>query len=166
MTPFVGREHELALLLDRWREATEGEGQVALISGEPGIGKSRILAALREKIGDEPHVRMRYQCSPHHVNDAFDPITSQHWHAAGFVTGEPAEARLDKLEAMISLSRLDARDIAPFLAALLSLPGEGQIAAGNGPDDGIRFTPAEIVERAKSGVHCIGLSICRARMSC
>ena len=108
MTPFVGREHEVALLLDRWRDATEGEGQVALLSGEAGIGKSRILAALRERIGDEPHVTMRYQCSPHHVNDAFYPITSQIWHAAGFVSGEPAAARLDKLEAMIARSGLDA----------------------------------------------------------
>ena len=74
MTPFVGREHEVALLLDRWRDASEGEGQVALLSGEAGIGKSRILAALRERIGDEPHVTVRYQCSPHHVNDAFYPI--------------------------------------------------------------------------------------------
>jgi predicted ATP-dependent serine protease len=60
MTPFVGREHEVALLLDRWREASEGEGQVALISGEAGIGKSRLLAALSEQIGSEPHVRVRY----------------------------------------------------------------------------------------------------------
>ena len=89
MTPFVGREHEVALLLDRWRDASDGEGQVALLSGEAGIGKSRILAALRERIGDEPHITIRYQCSPHHVNDAFYPITSQIWHAAGFVSGEP-----------------------------------------------------------------------------
>jgi class 3 adenylate cyclase len=126
MTPFVGREHEVVLLLDRWRDATEGEGQVALISGEAGIGKSRTLAALRERIGDEPHVRMRYQCSPHHVNDAFYPISSQIWHAAGFVSDEPAAARLDKLEAMIARSGLDAKDIAPLLAALISIPVEGR----------------------------------------
>ena len=126
MTPFVGREHEVALLLDRWRDACEGEGQVALLSGEAGIGKSRILAALRERIGDEPHVRVRYQCSPHHVNDAFYPIASHIWHAAGFVSGEPAAARLDKLEAMIARSGLEAKAIAPFLAALLSIPGEGR----------------------------------------
>src|ERR1700722_17147625 len=124
MTPFVGREHEVALLLDRWREASEGEGQVALISGEAGIGKSRILAALSEQIGSEPHVRVRYQCSPHHSNDAFYPIASHIWHAAGFVTGEPAAAKLDKLEAMIKRSGLEAKAIAPFLAALLSIPGE------------------------------------------
>src|SRR5271168_4240574 len=124
MTPFVGREHEVALLLDRWREASEGEGHVALITGEAGIGKSRVLATLREKIGDERHARVRYQCSPHHVNDAFYPITGQIWHAAGFVTGEPAAARLDKLEAMIARSGLEAKDIAPLVAALLSIPGE------------------------------------------
>ena len=117
----------------RWRCSSsagatrrEGEGQVVLMSGEAGIGKSRILAALRERIGDEPHVRVRYQCSPHHVNDAFYPITSQIWHAAGFVSGEPPAARLDKLEAMIARSGLEAKDIAPFLAALLSIPVEGR----------------------------------------
>ena len=86
MTPFVGREQEVALLLDRWRDATEGEGQVVLLSGEAGIGKSRILATLRERIGGERHVALRYQCSPHHVNDAFYPIVGQIWHAAGFVS--------------------------------------------------------------------------------
>src|SRR5271166_6578326 len=84
LTPFVGREHEVALLMDRWRDAAEGEGQVTLLSGEAGIGKSRVLAALAERIGDEPHVRVRYQCSPHHVNDAFYPITRHIWHATGF----------------------------------------------------------------------------------
>src|SRR5271165_2646610 len=100
LTPFVGREHEVALLLDRWHETREGEGQAVLLSDEAGIGKSRVLATLSERIGDEPHVRVRYQCSPHHVNNAFFPIASHIWHAAGFVTGEPPAARLDKLEAM------------------------------------------------------------------
>ena len=122
----VGREEELALLLRRWDQAKTGEGRVALISGEAGIGKSRVLAALGERIGDEPHVRVRYQCSPHHVNDAFFPITSQIWRAAGFVSGEPAPARLDKLEAMIARSGLEPRDIAPLLASLLSIPFEGR----------------------------------------
>ena len=87
-TPFVGRDHELALIRERWRDAREGEGQVVLLSGEAGIGKSRILAALRERIGGEPHVPMRYQCSPHHVNDAFYPIT-----AAPSVAAVPSGAR-------------------------------------------------------------------------
>ena len=140
LTPFVGREHEVALLLDRWREASEGEGQVALISGEAGIGKSRVLTALSERIGDEPHVRVRYQCSPHHVNDAFYPITSQIWHAARFVSDEPAAARLDKLETMIARSGLEGRDIAPLVAGLLSIPVEGRYPP-------LEMAPAEQKER-------------------
>ena len=126
LTSFVGREHELALLLDCWRDASEGQGQVVLLSGEAGIGKSRILAALRERIRGEPHVAMRYQCSPHHVNDAFYPITSHIWHAAGFASEEAVTARLDKLEAMIARSGLETKKVAPFLAALLSIPGDGR----------------------------------------
>jgi class 3 adenylate cyclase len=126
MTPFVGREQEVALLVDRWRDAAEGEGQVVLLSGEAGIGKSRILAALRERIGDQRHIVMRYQCSPQHANDAFYPIVGQMWRAAGLASGEPAAARLDKLEAMIALSGLDPKVIAPYLAPLLSIPTEGR----------------------------------------
>ena len=125
MTPFVGREHEMMLLVDSWRAASKGEGQVALLSGKPGIGKSRILVALAERIADEPHVTVRYQCSPHHANDAFYPIASQIRHAAGLVDLDAAAARLDKLEAMIVHSGLEAQTIAPFLAALLAIPTEG-----------------------------------------
>jgi class 3 adenylate cyclase len=140
MTPFVGREHETALLIDRWRDASEGEGHVALLSGEAGIGKSRILAALRERICDEPHVTIRYQCSPHHLNDAFYPIAGQIRHAAGFVSGEPPAARREKLEAMINRTKLDPRVIAPLLAALLSIPTEGQYAP-------LEMAPSEQKER-------------------
>jgi class 3 adenylate cyclase len=126
LTPFVGRQHEVALLLDRWREAREGEHQVVLLSGEAGIGKSRILAALREAIGSEQHVTMSFQCSPHYVSDAFYPIVRHISHAGGFVSGEPAAARLDKLEAMIVRSGLGASAIAPYLATLLSTPFEGR----------------------------------------
>jgi class 3 adenylate cyclase len=140
LTAFVGREHEVALLLDRWREASDGEGQVALISGEAGIGKSRVLTTLSERIGDEPHVRVRYQCSPHHVNDAFYPITSQIWHGARFVSGEPAAARLDKLDAMIARSGLEEKDIAPLVAGLLSIPVEGRYPP-------LEMAPAEQKER-------------------
>jgi class 3 adenylate cyclase len=140
MTPFVGREQEVALLTDRWRDATEGEGQVVLLSGEAGIGKSRILAMLRERIGREHHITLRYQCSPHHVNDAFYPIIGQIWHAAGFVSGELATARLDKLEAMITRSGLDSGEIAPYLASLLSIPTEGRYPP-------VEMAPSESKER-------------------
>ncbi len=136
----VGREEELAQLLRRWDRAKAGEGQVVQLSGEPGIGKSRILAALAERIGDEPHVSVRYQCSPHHVNDAFYPITSEIWRSAGFVSGEPATARLDKLEAMIARSQLNAKDIAPLLAALFSIPFETRYPP-------LETTPGERKER-------------------
>ena len=140
MTPFVGREQEVALLLDRWRDASEGKGQVALILGEAGIGKSRVVATLRERIGSGHNIAMRYHCSPHHSNDAFYPIIGQLWHAAGFASGEPAVTRLDKLEAMIARSGLDAKDIAPFVAALLSISGDGRYPA-------LEMAPAEQKER-------------------
>ena len=124
VTPFVGREHEVALLLDRWREAEEGKGQVVLLSGEAGIGKSRILAVLGDRISNLPHVRVRYQCSPHHVNDAFYPISNQIWHAAGIASDEPAAAKLDKLDAMIARSGLQTKEMAPLIASLLSIPSE------------------------------------------
>ena len=140
MTPLVGREHEVALLLDRWRDATEGEGQVVLMSGEAGIGKSRILAALRERIGDERYIAMRYQCSPHHSNDAFYPIVAQIWRAAGFTQGEPAATRLDKLEAMVAASGLDPDENVPCLASLLSIPTVGRYFA-------LELAPSELKER-------------------
>src|SRR5450631_503768 len=140
MTPFVGREQEVALLINRWRRAAKGEGQVALLSGEAGIGKSRILAALRERIGDERHVTFRYQCSPHHINDAFYPVIGQLWRSAGFVSGEPAAARLDKLETMIARAGLDTGEIAPYLASLLAIPTEGRYPA-------FEMSPGEVKER-------------------
>jgi class 3 adenylate cyclase len=140
LTPFIGREQEVALLIERWREGREGEGQVVLLSGEAGIGKSRILAAMRDGISSESHVTMRYQCSPHHVNDAFYPIVSQIRHAAGFTRVETPAARLDTLEAMIARSGPNSKDIASYLAALLSIPFEGRYAP-------IEMAPSDQKER-------------------
>src|SRR5216684_3667273 len=140
MTPFVGREQEIALLINRWRRATKGEGQVALLSGEAGIGKSRILAVLRERIGDERHLAFRYQCSPHHGNDAFYPVIGQIWRSAGLLSGEPAAARLDKLEMMILRAGLDIGEIVPYLAAVMATTREGRYPA-------LEMSPSEVKER-------------------
>jgi class 3 adenylate cyclase len=84
LTPLVGREAEMAMVMARWNQAKTGEGQVIVLGGEPGIGKSRITQALRERIAEEPHTRLRYQCSPYHTNSALHPIMEQIERAAGF----------------------------------------------------------------------------------
>jgi class 3 adenylate cyclase len=121
LTPLVGREEELDLLLRRWQRATAGDGQVVLLSGEPGIGKSRLPAALRERLEGEPHTRLRYFCSPHHQDSALYPFIAQLERAAGFAHDDSAETRLDKLAALIALGARD-RDEVTLIADLLSLP--------------------------------------------
>jgi class 3 adenylate cyclase/tetratricopeptide (TPR) repeat protein len=152
MTPLVGREHEVGILLDRWRLAKTREGQVATLSGEAGIGKSRVLAALREDIGDETLMVLRYQCSPHHINDAFYPVIGQIWRGAGFVTGEAPAVRLQKLELMISRSRLDPGETVPYLASLLSIPTEGRYPA-------LDMAPEEVKERTSAAMIAVVVAI-------
>ena len=89
MAPIVARDQELALLMERWRQVKSGEGQVILLSGEAGIGKSRITEALIDALSAEPHLLLRYQCSPYHVDSALYPAIQQITHAAGFVPGTP-----------------------------------------------------------------------------
>jgi predicted ATPase len=96
LTPLVGRDEELALLMRRWEQAKAGDGCVALISGEPGIGKSRIAQTVVERIGVEPHTRLRYFCSPHHQDSALYPSIAQLERAAGFRREDTAEQRLEK----------------------------------------------------------------------
>jgi class 3 adenylate cyclase/tetratricopeptide (TPR) repeat protein len=121
-TPLVGRQGELALLLHLWRQACSGEGQVVFLSGEPGIGKSRLVHALRQRIASEPCATLRYQCSPYHVNSAMHPVTEQIELAAGFIREDTPEQRLDKLEAVLVGSPEQRANAAPLIAALLSLP--------------------------------------------
>jgi tetratricopeptide (TPR) repeat protein len=126
LTQFIGREHETALLTERWERATLGEGQVVLLSGEAGIGKSRLVKALRETIEAGAHFGLSYQCSPLHQNSALYPVIRQLEWAAGFAAGDPNETKLDKLEALLEHSAADVAAVAPLFAALLSLDGEAR----------------------------------------
>ena len=128
LTELVGREEELELLLRRWSKAKTGEGQVVLLSGEAGIGKSRLTAALLERLATEPHTRLRYFCSPQHTDSAFYPIISQMERAAGFAHDDTAQMKLDKLDALLAQSSTSPQDAALF-ADMLSLPNDGRYPA-------------------------------------
>jgi class 3 adenylate cyclase/predicted ATPase len=121
LSPLVGRDEEINLLLCRWARAKAGEGQVVLVSGEPGIGKSRIVAALAERLRDEPHLRLRYFCSPYHQDSALYPFIDQLGRVAGFARDDQPAARREKLEAVLALAAPRDEDLA-LLADLLSLP--------------------------------------------
>ncbi|MGD9507233.1 MAG: AAA family ATPase [Geminicoccaceae bacterium] len=122
LTPVIGREHEIAFLLDRWQRAKEGEGQVMLLAGEPGIGKSRVVQVLHQHLGEEAHVRLRYFCSPYRRDSTLHPVIDQLERAAGLDPNDTPERKLDKLEALLARSTEDPGGVAPFVAALLSLP--------------------------------------------
>ncbi len=124
LTPLVGRDEEIGLLLKRWEQACDGDGQIVVVSGEPGIGKSRITQTLRERIGGEAHVRLRYQCSPYHINSAFHPIIDQLARAARFAREDGAEARLDKLESLLRQTPGEAPAPLALFATMLSLPAD------------------------------------------
>jgi class 3 adenylate cyclase/predicted ATPase len=128
LTELVGREEELELLLRRWSQAKTGEGQVVLLSGEAGIGKSRLTAALLERLAGEPHTRLRYFCSPQHTDSAFYPIIGQMERAAGLAHDDTPQARLDKLDAVLAQTSTSPEDAALF-AEMLSLPNDGRYPA-------------------------------------
>ncbi|HLN48302.1 MAG TPA: AAA family ATPase, partial [Steroidobacteraceae bacterium] len=128
LTDLVGREEETDLLLRRWSRAKTGEGQVVLLSGEAGIGKSRLTAALLERIAAEPHTRLRYFCSPQHMDSAFFPIIGQMERAAGLAHDDKPQARLDKLDAVLAQTSTSTQDAALF-AEMLSLPNDGRYPA-------------------------------------
>ena len=134
-TPLVGRDEELDLLLRRWRQARSGEGRVVLISGEPGIGKSRLTAALSQRIESEPHTRIRYFCSPHHQDSALYPFIGQLERAAGFARDDTTATKFDKLEALLG-DGAEPGDIA-LIAEMLSLSG------------GERFPPLDLSPQRK-----------------
>jgi predicted ATPase len=125
LTPLVGREEEVELLLRRWRRAASGEGQIVLISGEPGVGKSRLAAALRDRLEGEAYTRLRYFISPHHQDSVLYPFIAQLERTAGFEREDPGEKKLHKLEAALALASPPADDVG-LLAELLSLPADSR----------------------------------------
>lgn len=129
----VGRDQEVAVLLECWRRAKAGKGQVALISGEPGIGKSRIALALRERLRSEECVSLRYHGSPYHTNSALFPVMEQLRRAAGFEHEDTPEVKLTKLEALLALAVPEPKSAIPLIAEHLAIPTSGQYPA---PEDG------------------------------
>jgi class 3 adenylate cyclase/predicted ATPase len=121
-TPLIGRDEEIELLLRRWEQAKRGDGAVVLISGEPGIGKSRIAQTVVERLSNESHTRLRYFCSPHDRDNALYPTIMQLQRAAGFHRDDTDEQRLDKLEVLLAEATNDLCEVAPLLANLLSVP--------------------------------------------
>jgi class 3 adenylate cyclase/predicted ATPase len=140
LTPLVGRQEELALLERGWRRARTGTGQVVLLAGEAGIGKSRLVAALQERIEREPHTCLRYFCSPHHQESALYPFIAQLQRAAGFEREDTPWAKLDKLRALLSPASPPDEDVA-ILAELLSIPTGDQYLP-------ITLTPQQKKERS------------------
>ena len=120
LTPLLGREEEMELLLRRWQQSSRGEGQVVLISGEPGIGKSRLSTALQERVEGEPGLRLRYFCSPYHADSAFYPIIAHLERAAGLAREDTWDTKFAKLEALLAPTSLPSDDVT-LLAELLSI---------------------------------------------
>ncbi|MGB9208728.1 MAG: AAA family ATPase, partial [Pseudolabrys sp.] len=124
LTPLVGRSTELSLLLDRWRKVKEGDGQVIILSGTPGVGKSRLLHELKSHIQQEPHVLLHHQCSPYHSQSAFFPVIEQIEHAAQLTAREADAAKIAKLKTYLPRSTESSIDPVLLIAKLLSIPAE------------------------------------------
>jgi predicted ATPase/class 3 adenylate cyclase len=139
----VGRDSEIAMLLDRWQLAQGGEGQTVLLCGEPGIGKSRIVEELRQRIADEDHVSILYQCSAHHRNTALYPITDYFARTSGFDRRDTAEQKLDKLDALIAQNNLCVDEVSPLFALSLGIAAGDRYPALNMSPHRLRERTAE-----------------------
>src|SRR5262245_6774104 len=148
LTALVGREEEFELLRRRWFKATDGEGQVVLLSGEAGIGKSRLATAFVGLLAGEPHIRLRYFCSPQHTDSALYPIIGQIKRAAGLAREDTSRAKLDKLDRLPKQTSTSAQDAALF-AEMLSLPNDGRYPA-------VELTPQQ---RRPRTLEAVGLQL-------
>ena len=156
MTGLVGRRHELALLRDRWELAKGSEGQVVFLSGEAGIGKSRVVQGFWQDIHQEVRFNLHYQCSPHHSNSAFYPVIQRTQKAARFANEDSAETKLEKLEQLLRfLGNYDPAEASLF-ASLLSLPGDTVF----GPLD---LTPQQLRQRTIEMLITQILFLCKRR---
>src|ERR1700758_2046442 len=127
-TPLLGRDEEIELLMCRWQQIKRGDGSVVLISGDPGIGKSRLAETAVDRLSDDPHIRLRRFCSPHHRDSALFPTISQLERAAEFRRDDTDQQRLDKLEALLAEANADLSEAVPLIANLLSVPiGNGYL---------------------------------------
>jgi class 3 adenylate cyclase len=144
LTPLIGRNEEIDLLLRRWARAKAGDGQVVLVSGEPGIGKSRIATEFEERLRAEPHLHLRYFCSPYCRDSALYPFIDQFWHAAEFARDDPPASRLEKLETLLARAGPPEEDVA-LIADLLSLPASERHPLPN-------LSPQRKKERTLEGV--------------
>jgi predicted ATPase len=144
-TQLVGRDEELELLRRRWHQARTGKGRVVLVVGEPGIGKSRLVRALREELAAECHMPILYYCSPHHQDSALYPIARQLQQAAGIGPEDSAPTRLDKLVALLAQSTASAAEDVPLLAALLAIPADGRYPP-------LDLTPRRMKERTLEAI--------------
>ena len=128
LTPLVGRDEELALLLRRWEQAREEEGQIVLLSGEPGIGKSRLTRALQQELAEENYTRLLHFCSPYYQNSLLYPNIDHLQRAAQLERNDSDEQKLDKLERLLALAQSteDLAEDVPLLAALLAIPTGGR----------------------------------------
>jgi predicted ATPase len=150
LTGFVGRQAESAELLARQRRAWAGHGQIVLISGEAGIGKSRLCAWLADEVAETRHGRLRYQCSPYHRDSALYPFAQQFERAAGIAPQEPPEVKLDKLERALGPATDRMNEVAPLIASMLSIPfGARYPAMSRSPDQQRRLTLSALRDQMK-----------------
>jgi hypothetical protein len=160
LTPFIGREHEVELLQERWERAKQGSGQVVLLSGEPGIGKSRLVQEFKERFAHEGATRIEFRCSPYHQNSAFYPII-EHLQRLLHLREDVPAVKLEKLQHTLRHYRFSQSDTAPLLATLLSLPHpEGSPPITGSPQKQKEKTQAALVawlveEAQKAAVFCV-----------